>query len=93
LKLRHAAGNAFGGGSFHALTEIMRPPRLVGTTDEYHLSILTPEGNVKEHYALKSADAADARLRAKKFLTTYPVELWDGARCVARFPSKVASRK
>ena len=61
--------------------------------DEYQLFILTPEGNVKEHYVLKCADDADARLRAKKFLTTYPVELWAGSRRVARFPSKIASRK
>ena len=55
MKLRHAAGNAFGGGSFQALTEIMRPPLLVATMDECQPFILIPEGNVKEHYVLKCA--------------------------------------
>jgi hypothetical protein len=59
---------------------------------EYQLFILTPEGCVKEHYTLKCAGDADARKRAGKFLTTYAVELWDGPRCVARFPSKIVER-
>jgi hypothetical protein len=49
---------------------------------EYQLLILTLEGSVKEQYALKCADDTDARKRAKKFLTTYAVELWDGPRRV-----------
>jgi hypothetical protein len=59
---------------------------------EYQLFILTLEGSVKEQYALKCADDADARKRAEKFLTTYAVELWDGPRRVLRFPSKIFER-
>jgi hypothetical protein len=59
---------------------------------EYQLFILTPEGCVKEHYSLKCADDADARERAERFFTTYAVELWDGTRCVVRFPSKIFER-
>jgi hypothetical protein len=56
---------------------------------EYQSFILTAEGQVKEHYTVKSSDDADATRRAEKFLTTYSVELWDRARRVARFPSKI----
>ena len=58
---------------------------------EYQLFVLTAEGQVKEHYTLKCSDDADARKKAGKFLTTYPVELWDGARRVARFSSKISN--
>jgi hypothetical protein len=59
---------------------------------EHQLFILTPEGSLKEQYALKCADDADARKRAEKFLTTYAGELWDGTHCVVRFPSKILER-
>jgi len=59
---------------------------------EYQLFILTLEGCVKEHYALKCADDADARKRAGRFFTTYDVELWDGPRRVVRCPSKIVER-
>ena len=58
---------------------------------EYQLFILTAEGQVKEHYTVKCSDDADATKQAGKFRTTYAVELWDGARCVARFPSKISN--
>jgi hypothetical protein len=59
---------------------------------EYQLFILTLEGRVKEHYALKCADDADARKRAGRFFTTYAVELWDGPRRVVHLPSKIFER-
>jgi hypothetical protein len=57
---------------------------------EYQLFILTLEGRVKAQYDLICADDDDAKKRAAKFYTVFSVELWDGPRCVVRFPSKLS---
>jgi hypothetical protein len=49
------------------------------------------EGQVRQHYEIKCSDDSDAKERAKRFYTTYPVELWDGPRRVAHIPSKISN--
>jgi hypothetical protein len=55
--------------------------------NDYQLFVLTREGDVKEHYTLKCANDDRAQKLAEQFLTTDPVELWEGPRQVARFHS------
>jgi hypothetical protein len=52
---------------------------------DYQLFVVTMEGDVKEHYTLKCANDDRAQKLAEQFLTTDPVELWEGPRHVARF--------
>jgi hypothetical protein len=63
----------------------------MATQKAYQLFILTMEGQVRQHYEIKCSDDSDAKERAKRFYTTYPVELWDGPRRVAHIPSKISN--
>ena len=58
---------------------------------EYHVFVLTREGQVQEHYEMHCKDEAQARQCGRKFFTVYPVEVWDGPRRIARIGSKISN--
>ncbi len=58
---------------------------------EYQAFVLAFEGNVIERRTIVCADEAEAVEQAKRLIGTRPVELWEGARRVARFKATSAS--
>jgi hypothetical protein len=51
----------------------------------YRAFVLSFEGSVVSVVELDCADDAEAMMRAKALVENRPVELWEGARRIARF--------